>query len=76
MLHVTGWTNDAGKDRREGIDLAGRALRIAGNDAEVLGHVARVLGYFGEDLAAAIALIDRALELNRVLPLAGNGVAG
>jgi TolB-like protein/class 3 adenylate cyclase len=64
VLHVTGWTDDAGKARREAIELAGRALRVAGNDAEVLGHVARVLGYFGEDLTGAIALIDRALELN------------
>jgi TolB-like protein len=64
VLHVTGWTTDAGKDRREGIELAGRALRVAGNDAEVLGQVGRVLGYFGEDLAGAIALIDRALEFN------------
>jgi TolB-like protein/class 3 adenylate cyclase len=50
VLHVTGWTSDAGKDRREGIDFAGRALRIAGNDAEVLGHVARVLGYSAKTL--------------------------
>jgi adenylate cyclase len=64
VLHVTGWTTDASKDRREGIDLAGRALRVACDDAEVLGNVARVLGYFGHDLAAAISLIDRALELN------------
>jgi adenylate cyclase len=63
-LHVAGWSDDAGADRREGIDLARRALRVAGSDPEVLGLVARVLGYFGEDLAAAIALIDRALELN------------
>jgi adenylate cyclase len=33
-------------------------------DAEVLGNVARVLGYFGDDLAAATSLIDRALEMN------------
>jgi adenylate cyclase len=64
VLHVTGWTHDASANRRNGIDLAGRALRVAGNDAEVLANVARVFGYFGEDLAAAIALIDRALELN------------
>jgi adenylate cyclase len=64
VLDLAGWTKDARSDRREGIELAGRALRAAGNDAEVLGNVARVLGYFGEDLAAAIALIDRALELN------------
>ena len=41
------------------MDLASRALRVAGNDAEVLGNVARVFGYFSEDLAAAISLIDR-----------------
>jgi TolB-like protein/class 3 adenylate cyclase len=63
-LHVTGWTTDAGKDRREGIDLAGRALRVARDDAEVLGCVARMLGYFSDDLAAATSLIDRALEIN------------
>jgi len=64
VLHVTGWTNDAGNARREAIELSGRALRVAGNDAEVLGQAGRVLGYFGEDLVGAIALIDRALEFN------------
>jgi len=64
VLQNNGWTNDAGRNRREGMDLAGRALRVAANDAEVLGNVARVLGYFNEDLTAAISLIDRALELN------------
>jgi TolB-like protein/class 3 adenylate cyclase len=63
-LHNAGWTRDASADRREGIDLARRALRVAGSDPDVLGLVARVLGYFGEDLGAAIALIDRSLELN------------
>ena len=63
-LHTAGWTDDASAAGREGIDLARRALRVAGSDADVLGLVARVLGYFGEDLAAAIVLIDRALELN------------
>jgi adenylate cyclase len=69
-LHGTGWTDDADADRREGIDLAHRALAVAGNDPGVLGLVARVLGYFGEDIAAAIALIDRALELNPSFALA------
>jgi TolB-like protein/class 3 adenylate cyclase len=63
-LHNAGWTKDASADRRKGIDLARRALRVAGSDPDVLGLVARVLGYFGEDLGAAIALIDRSLELN------------
>jgi adenylate cyclase len=64
VLHTAGWTDDADANRREAIDLAHRALAVAGNDPEVLGLVARVLGYFSEDIAAAIALIDRALELN------------
>jgi adenylate cyclase len=64
ILHFAGWTDDPGADRRAGIDLARRAIAVAGNDPEVLGSAARVLGYFGEDLAAAIALMDRALELN------------
>jgi adenylate cyclase len=63
-LHNAGWTKDESADRREGIDLARRAVRVAGGDPDVLGLVARVLGYFGEDLGAAIALIDRSLELN------------
>ena len=64
VLHVTGWTSEPDANRLEGLDLARRALMGAGNDPVVLGQVARVLGYFGEDLPAAIALIDRALELN------------
>jgi adenylate cyclase len=63
-LHVSGWTSEPDANRREGLDLARRALTAAGNDPEVLGSVARVFGYFGEDLTGAIGLIDRALELN------------
>ena len=63
-LHNAGWTDDPTAGERIAVDLARRALRVAGSDPEVLGLVARVLGYFGEDLAAAIALMDRALEIN------------
>jgi TolB-like protein len=64
LLDVSGWTDNPVATRREGIDLAQRALRAASSDPMVLGHVAYVLGYFGEDIDAAIALIDRSLELN------------
>jgi TolB-like protein len=64
MLYVSGWTNDLEATRREGIDLARRALRVAGDDPHVLANAAWALGYFGEDIAAAIALMDRALQLN------------
>jgi adenylate cyclase len=64
MLHVSGWTNDPEASRRESVDLARRALRVAGGDPDALARAAYALGYFGEDIAAALALIDRALELN------------
>jgi len=64
VLDVVGWTGEPEANRLEGLDLARRALMVAGDDPVVLGQVARVFGYFGEDLAAAMSLIDRALELN------------
>src|SRR5262249_5173204 len=54
VLHATGWTDDAEANRREGLDLARRALAVSANDPEVLGLAARLFGYFGEDIAAAI----------------------
>jgi adenylate cyclase len=63
-LHLNGWTNDPELNCREGVNLARQALRFAGDDPGVLGRVAYVLAYFGEDIDAAIELIDRALTLN------------
>ena len=63
-LHVSGWTDDPETNRREGVELARRALRVARNDPGVLSMAAYVFGYFGEDIDTAISLIDRSLELN------------
>jgi adenylate cyclase len=63
-IYSNAWTNDLEAARREGIDLARRALKVASDDPYVLAYAAWALGYFGEDIAAAIALIDRALQLN------------
>jgi adenylate cyclase len=63
-LHINGWTEDPETGRCEAINFARRALRVAGDDPYVLGNVAYVLGYFGEDIDAAIELIDRALAFN------------
>jgi TolB-like protein len=63
-LHLGRWTDDPEVSRREATDLARRALRCAGGDAVVLGYAALTLGYFGEDIGASIALVDRALTLN------------
>jgi len=51
-------------NRRAAIELAREALSAAADDPGVLGRAAIVLGRFGEDIGAALALIDRALVLN------------
>jgi TolB-like protein len=63
-LYVGGWADDADANRRQGVDLAHRALRAAGNDPDVLARAAEVLGNLGEDIDAAIALIERSLAIN------------
>jgi hypothetical protein len=37
---------------------------VAGDDPGVLANAALVLAYFGEDIGAMKALVDRALALN------------
>jgi len=63
-LHLSGWSKDPNKDQREGINLARRAIQVTSDDPGVLAWSAYVLAYFGEDIDAAIQLIDRALALN------------
>jgi adenylate cyclase len=63
-MHAGGWSEDLEATRKKGIDLAGRALRVAGDDPYILANAAHYLGYFGEDIATAIGLADRALQLN------------
>ena len=63
-LHINGWSKAEEADCRLSVDLARRALRVAGDDPIVLSTVAHALGYFEENINPAIALIERALELN------------
>jgi adenylate cyclase len=63
-LHISGWSKDPDEDQREGVHLARRALQVTGDDPGVLAWSAYVLAYFGEDIDAAIQLVDRALVLN------------
>jgi TolB-like protein len=63
-LDVAGWIDDAGANRDEALRLTRRALAAARDDPNVLAYGGYVLAYFGEDIVAAIALIDRSLELN------------
>src|SRR6266542_1678294 len=51
-------------DRLKGADFARRALQVAGDDPGILVNAASALAYFGEDIGAMLALVDRALALN------------
>ena len=64
MLVANGSADDVQIHRREGIDLARRALQAAPEDPEVLAACGQVLGALGEDIDAAISLVDRSLALN------------
>jgi adenylate cyclase len=63
-LLIEGRSEDPAADRLKGADFARRALEVAGDDPGVLAHSAQVLAYFGEDIDAMVALVDRALALN------------
>jgi TolB-like protein len=63
-LLFDGRSEDPEAASREGVDFARRALEVAGDDPEVLANAAFALSYFGADIDAMIALVDRALLLN------------
>ena len=64
ILHTTNWATDLEAARHAGIDYARRALRVAGDDPYVLASAAYAFGWFGDDIQVALALIDRALQIN------------
>jgi adenylate cyclase len=64
MLYIAGWSDDPDSNHCKGLDLARQALRAASEDPNVLSRVAYVFGNLGEDIDAAISLVDRSLELN------------
>jgi adenylate cyclase len=57
-------SEDPAADRLKGIDFARRALEVASDDPGILANAALALAYFGEDIGAMMALVDRALALN------------
>jgi adenylate cyclase len=57
-------SEDPETDRLKGADFARRALEVVGDDPGVLANAAFALAYFGEDIGAVMALVDRALALN------------
>src|SRR5262245_22186028 len=63
-IYACGWTNDLEATRKEGIELARRALRVAGDDPFIIANAAISLALFGEDVATTITLVDHSLQLN------------
>jgi TolB-like protein/tetratricopeptide (TPR) repeat protein len=57
-------SEDRDADRLKGINFARRALEVAGDDPGTLANAAYALAFFGEDIGAMMALVDRALALN------------
>jgi TolB-like protein len=63
-LLVDGRSEDREADALKGADFARRALEVASDDPGTLANAAIALAYFGEDIGAMMALVDRALTLN------------
>ena len=57
-------SEDPNVDALKGADFARRALEVAADDPSIIADAARSLAYFGEDIDAMMALVDRALALN------------
>lgn len=65
--HLNGWAESPEVSSDRGLDYARRAVRAAGNDPFVLASAAAVFSFFGGDITAALALVDRSLA--ELLPL-------
>ena len=63
-FNTYGWGDDREVNRRKGVNFARRALQVPEDDPFVLANAGYVLGRLGEDIDAAIALVNRSLELN------------
>jgi adenylate cyclase len=59
-----GRSEDPQADGHKSVLLARQALQVAGDDPGILANASFSLAYFGEDIGAMMALVDRALLLN------------
>jgi adenylate cyclase len=59
-----GRSEDPARDRARAIDFATRALAAAEDDPNIIVNAANVLVWFGEDMGAMLALVDRAMAIN------------
>jgi len=61
---IMGWCEDHDANCRKGLERGRRGLTLANDDPTILVNAAFALGYFGENIQAMIALVERALSLN------------
>jgi adenylate cyclase len=64
FLGVSGWVDDPAINRRKAVELVRQALQADSHDPSVLAEAARVLAHFTEEIDSAMAMIERALDLN------------
>ena len=63
LVDLFGWAEDSEANRARGIELAERAIMLAGDDAVVLAHAGTAISRLSRDPAAA-DLLARAVALN------------
>jgi adenylate cyclase len=63
-IDLHSWADDPATNRASALRFARQALQQAADDPFVLTRAAFVLGWFGEDIEAALRLVERALDLN------------
>jgi TolB-like protein/tetratricopeptide (TPR) repeat protein len=64
FLGVSGWVDDPAINRLNAVELARQALQADSHAPTVLAEAARVLAHFTDEIDSAIAMIERALDLN------------
>jgi adenylate cyclase len=64
QLSISGWADDPMQARTAGINRARSALQAAIDEPFVMASAAVTLAYFGEEIVAAVNLMDRSLAAN------------
>jgi adenylate cyclase len=64
LCDANSWSDNREDNWRKGLQCGRRAVQVASDDPAILANAAFALGYFGEDIAAMMALVDRALSFN------------
>ena len=64
QIYTNGWAEDRDAHRRDGLEMARRAVAAGADDAQVLAQTANAMMELDNDIDRAIALIARATSLN------------